>query len=598
MPFINKGAALALAFTGLSANAATTTATAATSTASSTTAAHVQIQNEGPFMADAMSSTGGQLKKLHGHVPVGAIKNMKDQGKVDEGQQMPITVALTLNNQDQLNEELSQMYQSGSSTFHQFMTPEEFRSKYAPTQDQIEQVKSYLISEGIVPTAVDDNQLLVHAAGSAKAINTALHTEIHSYADAKGKTYFAPAYEVQTDAKMPIQSVIGLSNVNQAHSHAIPKPLSKSSATTPTSATPATSTPKDGSGPDQGLAPADIRTAYNVPTSVNGAGQTLAVFELDGYVASDITAYEQQFGLPNVPLQNVLVDSADGSASGVSAEVTLDIELEIALAPGASKILVYEGPNGDQGIIDTYARIANDNLAKEIGTSWGSSEQGSAPATLQAESAIFQQMAAQGQTIMSAAGDNGSNDNGSSLSVDDPSSQPYVTGVGGTSLTIGTGGTYTSETTWDNSGGAGGGGVSSTWTQPTWQNNVVTAATLGSTTMRNVPDVSLEADTNVGYSIYWQGSWSVWGGTSCAAPLWAAYAALVNQQRQANNKADIGFMNPAIYAVGTGSRYASDFHDIADNSNNGYYPAVKGYDDATGWGSFNGQNLFQDLTND
>jgi kumamolisin len=576
MPFIKKGAALALAFTVLSANAATTS-----------TSAHVLIQNEGPFMADAMSSSGSQLKKLHGHVPVKAIQSMKDQGKVDEGQQMPVTVALSLNNEDQLDAELSQMYQSGSSSFHQFMTPDEFRSKYAPTQDQIEQVKSYLISEGIVPTSVDDNQLLVHATGSAKAVNTAFHTEIHTYADAKGKTYFAPAYEIQADAKMPIQSVVGLSNINQAKPHAVPK-IDKASG----------SAPKDGSGPDQGLAPSDIRTAYNIPTSVNGAGQTLAVFELDGYVASDITAYEQNFGLPNVPLQNVLVDSADGSASGVSAEVTLDIELEIALAPGASKIMVYEGPNGDQGIIDTYARIANDNLAKEIGTSWGSSEQGSAPATLQAESAIFKQMAAQGQTIMSAAGDSGSNDNGSSLSVDDPSSQPYVTGVGGTSLTIGSGGTYGSETTWDNSGGAGGGGVSSTWTQPTWQNNVVTAATLGSTTMRNVPDVALEADTNVGYSIYWQGSWSVWGGTSCAAPLWAGYAALVNQQRQANNKGDIGFMNPAIYAIGTGSRYASDFHDISDNSNNGHYPAIKGYDDATGWGSFNGQNLFQDLIND
>ena len=588
MPFIKKGAAtaLALAFTGLSAQA-------------STTAAHVLIQHEGPFMEDAQAATGGAaLKKLHGHVPA-ATKNMADQGKVDDGQQMPITVALSLNNQDQLDSELTQMYKAGSSSFHQFMTPDEFRAKYAPTQDQIEQVKSYLISEGIVPTSVDDNQLLVHATGSAKAVSTALHTEIHSYKDPQGKAYFAPAYEIQTKATMPIQSVVGLSNVNQAKSHAIQKKSEASSQTSSQGAgtNPSASAPKDGTGPDQGLSPANIRSAYNLPANMNGAGQTLAVFELDGYVASDITAYETNFGLPNVPLQNVLVDSADGSASGVSAEVTLDIELEIAVAPGAAKILVYEGPNGDQGIIDTYARMANDNLAKEIGTSWGSSEQGSAPATLQAESAIFQQMAAQGQSIMSAAGDNGSNDDGSGLSVDDPSSQPYVTGVGGTSLTINPDGSYGSETTWNDGGGAGGGGVSGTWTQPTWQNSVVSAATLGSTTMRNVPDVSLEADTSVGYSIYWQGSWSVWGGTSCAAPLWAGYAALVNQQRQAAGKGDIGFMNPALYAIGAGARYGTDFHDIADNSNNGHYPAVKGYDDATGWGSFNGQNLFQDLIN-
>lgn len=553
-------------------------------------------------MADAEASqsptSSGQLKKLHGHVPVGALKNMKDQGKADEGQQMSITVALALNNQDDLNQQLSQMYTPGSATYHKFMTPDEFRANYAPTQNQIEQVKNYLVSEGIVPSSVDDNQYLVHATGSAKAINTAFHTEVHNYTDAQGKSYFAPAYEIQTDAKMPIQSVVGLSNINQAHSHAIQKKTDQSTTKAASSGTPP-ATPKDGSGPDQGLSPTDIRTAYNTPTSVNGSGQTLAVFELDGYDPTDITAYEQQFGLPNVPLQNVLVDSAPGQNSG-SAEVTLDIELEIALAPGASKILVYEGPNGDQGIIDTYARIANDNQAKEIGTSWGSSEQGSSASTLQAENTIFQQMAAQGQSIMSAAGDNGANDNGSSLSVDDPSSQPYVTGVGGTSLTIGSGSAYVSETTWDDGGGAGGGGVSGTWSIPSWQSaaGIVTAATLGSTTMRNVPDVSLEADTNNGYSIYWQGGWSVWGGTSCAAPLWAAYTALVNQQRQANNKGDIGFINPAIYSIGTGSRYSSDFHDIADNSNNGHYPAVKGYDDATGWGSFNGENLFQDLVND
>jgi subtilase family serine protease len=219
--------------------------------------------------------------------------------------------------------------------------------------------------------------------------------------------------------------------------------------------------------------------------------------------------------------------------------------------------------------------------------------------SLQAESVVFKQMAAQGQTIYSAAGDNGADDNGSSLSVDDPSSQPYVVGVGGTKLTIASGGAYQSETTWNggsSSNGAGGGGVSTVWTIPSWQANAATGKTLGSTTMRNVPDVSLNADPTTGYAIYYGGQWTVYGGTSCAAPLWAAFTALVNQQRISNGKGAIGFPNGLLYQLG--SRYETDFHDIADGSTNLYYPAVTGYDDATGLGTINGTNLIQDLSND
>jgi kumamolisin len=360
--------------------------------------------------------------------------------------------------------------------------------------------------------------------------------------------------------------------------------------------------PHLGSGPSGGYAPADIKTAYNLNSaSLTGSGQTLGLFELDGYTASDITAYETYFSLPKVTLQNVLVDTAKGTAGSGADEVTLDIELQIALAPGASKILVYEGPNSNTGVIDTYSRIASDNLAKSISTSWGEAEQYVTSSTLNSENATFQKMAAQGQTLYSAAGDSGAYDNGSTLSVDDPASQPYVTGVGGTSLTTnGAGGAWKSETTWNRgsvANGAGGGGISQVWSIPSYQSaaGVITTAAKASSTFRNVPDVALNADPYNGYSIYYQGQWTVYGGTSCAAPLWAAFTALVNQQRIAAGKSTLGFANPAIYAVGTGLDYATDFHDIADGSTNLYYPAVKGYDLATGWGSFSGIPLLNDL---
>jgi kumamolisin len=209
-------------------------------------------------------------------------------------------------------------------------------------------------------------------------------------------------------------------------------------------------------------------------------------------------------------------------------------------------------------------------------------------------------MAAQGQTIFAAAGDNGAYDNGSTLSVDDPASQPYVVGAGGTTLrTSGAGGAWASETTW-NAGsidaGAGGGGVSQVWTIPSWQTGAITAASAASKTMRNVPDVAMNADPDTGYAIYYRG-WQVYGGTSCSGPIWAGFTALVNEQRAAAGKSAIGFLNPVIYAIGEGtySVYASNFHDIDDGSTNLHYKAVKGYDDATGWGSFQGATLLAKL---
>ena len=205
-----------------------------------------------------------------------------------------------------------------------------------------------------------------------------------------------------------------------------------------------------GSGVGGGLTPADIKTAYGLDrVPQTGAGRTLAVYELDGYTPADITQYENAYNLPQVPLQNILIGQADGSAGTGAGEVTLDIELMVALAPGAANILVYEGKNGTPDAVDTYNRIATDNLAKEISTSWGIAEDEADAATINSEAAIFQQMAAQGQSLYAAAGDSGAYSDGQSLSVLDPASQPFVTGVGGTSLaTSGPGGAYQFETTW------------------------------------------------------------------------------------------------------------------------------------------------------
>jgi kumamolisin len=279
----------------------------------------------------------------------------------------------------------------------------------------------------------------------------------------------------------------------------------------------------------------------------------------------------------------------------------------IAIAPHIDKIVVYEGPNSSAGLLDTYAKIANDNLAKQISSSWGQSEVSSASSDMNTENTIFKQMVAQGQSLYSAAGDSGTNDTGSSPSVDDPAAQPWVIGVGGTKLTMGSNDGYVSETTWNELSwipflgeGAGGGGVSTIWEIPSWQQGASTTDAQFSTTKRNVPDVSLNADPKTGYNIYEGGSWQTVGGTSAAAPLWAAFNALVNQNRAAKGLSPLGFAAPAIYSVGKSGAYTSAFNDIADGSTNGKsssgFKSGVGYDNATGWGSFKGEALLEQLS--
>ena len=570
--------ALAILF-ALSSAACDPTASSGSGLVTCSASARALVTRNGPYLEDKAS---GALQRLNGHIPR-ATGGFSDSGKVSEATNLSVTLALELNDQTGLDRELAQIYQPGNSKFHHFLTPSEFRARYAPTDQQVAQVQSFLKSEGLTPLSVSDNHLLVRAQGDLKTLNSVFHTEVHQYQDAQGHSYFAPAYELQIPADLPVQAVHGLQNVTHLR-RALPGPVT---------------TGHGGSGPGGGLSPQDIRTAYNVPSTASGTGQTLAVFELDGYNSSDITMYASNFGLPAVPLQDVLIDGSSGSAGGGAAEVTLDIELMMAIAPGAAKIMVYEGPNGDQGILDTYAKIANDNLAQSVSTSWGTAENGTSASIMQTENNIFKQMAAQGQSIYSAAGDSGAYDDGSTLSVDDPSAQPYMVAVGGTSLTVGSGGVYQSETTWNGgsaSAGAGGGGISTVWTIPSWQVGAAGAQAMASTTMRNVPDVSLESDIANGYAIYTGGSWGVWGGTSAAAPLWAGFTALVNQQRAANGLGALGFANPLLYQIGKSSRYATDFHDISDGSTNLNIPSVAGYDLATGLGSFNAQNLMSDLS--
>src|ERR1035437_6021329 len=336
--------------------------------------------------------------------------------------------------------------------------------------------------------------------------------------------------------------------------------------------------------------------------------------QFDGYYSNDITNYENLLpGSPRVPIQTVLLDGFNGvpttGANSGNIEVSLDIEMAISMAPGLSNIVVFEGNPATGSFIpnDVLNNKAARNMIKNLRCSWGWS--GGPDATTET---IFKQMAAQGQSFSNASGDSDAFTAGqvdSSGFSGSPSSSPNITQVGGTTLTMnGTGASYASETVWnwgisrgssyDSVGGSG--GISSSYAIPGWQQGVSMLANGGSTTQRNIPDVALTAD-NV-YVIYANGSSGNFGGTSCAAPLWAGFMALVNQQAAAAGKPAVGFINPTIYEIANESIYNSAFHDTTTGNNtssaspNAFY-AGPGYDLCTGIGTPNGTNLINALIN-
>lgn len=533
-----------------------------------------------PFSYIKNNPDGSQI--LTGHVP-SFVQNGTAVLKSHASQTITAQIIMPVSNQSGLSSLLQSLYDPSSPNFHHFLTPTQFAQQFTASTVDAAFVQESLAKQGIVVTGRSPNGTVLYVTGSVSAFEKMFGLQINNYQKNDGTAFFAPNADPVIPASLAgkILAVGGLDNLPKYQGHlqamagALPKAV--------------------GSGPGGYLAPSDVKTAYNLnAVGSTGAGQNVALFELDGYQAKDITAYESKFSLPNVPLQNTLLDGFNGTPNynAGAPEVTLDIELVAAFAPGSSSILVYEAPNTTQSWIDEWTKIASDNKAKVISCSWGEPELDSP--TLSFDYSIFQQMAAQGQAVFVAAGDNGAFDaGGKTLAVDEPASQPYVTAVGISKLTTTSSGAYSSET----ASVYGGGGVSSKWTIPAYQTAMATSAVkaaMVSTTMRNLPDVVLTADAATPYAFYINGGWAGYYGSSIAAPIWASFMSLVNQGLGAN--APVGSVNSALYKLAQGANYANDFHDI-NTGNNGYYPAEPGFDDATGLGSFNGLNLFKDLVN-
>ncbi|HET9718795.1 MAG TPA: S53 family peptidase [Solirubrobacteraceae bacterium] len=531
-------------------------------------------------------------------------------------QSTPLTLTVTLQPRDPaaLGAYAQLVSTPGSSVYHHYLSVAEFAQRFGPTPSQITAARLSMRAQGLAPGPTTPNGLSFSVRASAAQVARAFNTNLERYRLRDGRTVFAntTAPQVSGSGAAGIQGVIGLSNLAVRQPSAQLGTFRAGRSAGLAQSSPAAAVTPCASASSQGYTANQIASAYGLDglyaAGDQGAGQTVGLFELEPYASSDVGTYQSCYGT-SASVSNVNVDGGSSCGSGPSAdpycglEDVLDIEDVIGLVPKAS-IRVYEGPNTNSGAYDTYQQMVTDDVAKVISTSWGVCEAQAGPSVAAAENTLFEEAAAQGQSVFAAAGDSGTTDcidnNGNPIAqqaVDDPASQPYVTGVGGTTLPRMV--APLDETVWnDGTGyGAGGGGVSTLWSQPGYQSGFAqpqSAITCGSTgyTCREVPDVSANADPNTGYAIYWGGSWGPVGGTSAAAPTWASLTALADAS--ASCRTPVGFANPALYAAARAA-YSSNFNDVT-SGNNGYggvagYSAGVGYDMASGLGTPQGMSL-------
>jgi subtilase family serine protease len=605
---------------------------------------------------------------------------------------MSIEVALAPRNENGLSSLLEGLYTRGSGVYHAWLAKGQFDARFAPAAATRAAVARYLRQSGLTVEA-SSSPFLVRALGSSSQISAAFQTSLHTYKSTGSGSFFANSTAVRVPSALAsgVLGVIGLSNTVRARDMVVPaKPAGtasgsarRSSASNASCETPYPSVSTlveiyvDGENPPlgygggpgcSGLTPSQTNSLYDAPNvgaRGKGAGGTSAVFELSAYLPSDIDHWAHHYYGPSFtpPLENVNVDggplhpqcpvgdtcppSIEGYAGDI--EVDADLEQQLTVAPDLSHLIVYNAPNDYTGQteVDEYTRIANDDAASTISTSWGECEADEGAAMAQAENVVFEQMAAQGQSIFASAGDSGAFDCGTpGAAVDDPESQPWVTSAGGTSwqnFNPGTNphpsypagvesvwnvgnlcntssdsdGTGEPGLFWCDNPGAGGGGTSSLWGRPFYQrgpgvNNQFTTYGNGTTQCalarvgtpcREVPDISTGSDEFTPYSEYCTGNantpnsvcaqigdienvpgWFGIGGTSLSSPFWAGLAA----DRDSYQGGRSGNFNPLLYLLYNvdPGRY---FHDITGigqhTTNNGLFPTTPGYDLATGIGT-------------
>jgi hypothetical protein len=545
-----------------------------------------------------ISASGAEWKQLHGQAPLAAGK-LTALGRLPATNVLHLAIGVPLRDPAALDQYLAEVYDPASPNRHRFLTPQEFTARFGATEADFAAVKNFALTNGFKINGDFGGRMTIAVTAKAADVERAFHLRLNRFKHpTDAREFFAPDTEPTVDARLAVLDVQGLNDYSRPHPNFRRSDLNRYVA-------------NNGSSPDGvSYLGDDFRRAYAPGSSLTGAGQQVGLFQFNGFYASDISAYAALAGggRSGIVIQTVLTDSYNGTPASGSTEVSIDIEMVMAMAPGLSRIVVFEADPNTGSELTILASMVTNTAIKQFSCSW----QGWNSFASATSENYFKQMAVQGQSFFNASGDADAYLPGA---LDDPvqynypSSSPNITQVGGTVLTMnGSGVSYASETVWNKGGGGSGGirggsggGVSSN-AIPAWQQGVSMAANGGSWTGRNVPDVAMPAANC--YIKYGNGKTGVFGGTSCAAPLWAGFMALANQQLAAvsgSTNSSLGFANPALYEIARQSIYTSAFHDITTGNNSwsnspSQFYAVPGYDLCTGLGTPSGTNLINALT--
>ena len=507
------------------------------------------------------------------------LPGAKSVGKADPAERLEVSVLLRRRSGTALTEHVKKLTSREKSDRH--LSREEFERQFGADNADMAAVKKFAGAQGLAVVQEHAGRRTVVLSGTVAQFNAAFGVDLqrfeHSGGSYRGRV---GAVHLPDELHDAVEAVIGLDDrpVAKPHFRARPSPGNVHWHANAGGAT--------------SFTPLQIASLYDFPSGT-GQGECVAIIELGGGErTADLGTYFSALGIRAAP--KVTVVSVDhgknhptGDPNGPDGEVMLDIEVVGAIAPGAH-IAVYFAPNTDAGFLDAITTAVHDtsNRPSVISISWGGPESSWTQQSLTAFDSAFQAAAAMGITVCVASGDNGSSDgvNDGANHVDFPASSPYALACGGTSLQA-SGTTITGEFVWNDGaqGGASGGGVSSVFPLPAWQDGLHVTPTSGGNqplTMRGVPDVSADADPETGYDVRIDGTDTVIGGTSAVAPLWAGLIARIN----AAKRSSVGFINPLLYAA------PSALKDIT-SGNNGNFAAGSRWDACTGLGSPDGAKI-------
>jgi subtilase family serine protease len=512
-------------------------------------------------------------------------------GKLPATQTLLFDIVLPLRDRAGVQNFVQEVHNPASPSYHQFLAPQDFTARFGPSQEDWDALVAFAKASGFEIISGTRDARDLRLSGTVANIEKAFHVTMGLYRDlAEDRTFFAVDREPTVDLPFQIWHITGLDNDSKPHPMYVKKSdYAKAHGIDPSEVVTHATT---GSGPGASFLGSDMRAAYYGGTALTGTGQNIALFEFAGTDLADLTTYYTNVGQtkPYTPTlistggySTSCVDSG-GSSACDDTEQTLDMTQAMGMAPGSTMLYMYvcgsvkangSGTISDTACISAMVTTTDAPLSKQIGCSWGWTP--ADPSTLDP---YFEQMAAQGQNFFAASGDSSA---WSASNEAWPADDANIVSVGGTDLTTsGAAGPWASETAWADSGG----GVSpDNIAIPSWQ-TPVDGCSGCSKTLRNGPDVS----ANANFSFYVCADQTTctqneYGGTSFAAPMWAAYLALANQQAASNGES-IGFINPIIYGAAEGSSYGTDFHDVTSGSC-GKFSAATGFDLCTGWGSPN-----------